>query len=108
MASLEIEVPQWAVEVMQIDDQYVMMMVFSSSGQQTKVYLCEASQNYQDIAKKLHDAICKAGAEARRVKSGLVTVTDLPDSLKGLNLNGTKRNSHPQVRQQRGQGRTRP
>lgn len=106
--AIEIEVPQWVIEVMQVEDQYILLLNFSSSGQQTKVYICEASQNYQDVAKRLHDGICKAGDEARRVKSGIITVKDLPDGLKGMNLNGTKRNSHPQVRQQRGQGRTRP
>lgn len=85
---LEIEVPQFAVEVQQVEDNYVIMLVFSSSGQQVKVYLCEASQNYQQIAKKIHDGICDAAGQARRAKSGLVTVHDLPDSLKGVNLNG--------------------
>lgn len=82
MASLEIEIPQFAVEVMQIEDQYIVMLVFSSSGQQVRVYLCEASQNYQQIAKKIHDGICDAASQARRQKSGLITVHDLPDALK--------------------------
>jgi len=104
---IEVEVPQFGVEVQQLQaDVYVIMLVFSSSGQQTKVYLCEASQNYQQIAKQIHDGICDAGGQARRMKSGLVTVRDLPDSLKGVNLNGTKRASHSQERQQRGQGRS--
>lgn len=101
---LEIEVPQWVVECMQIEDQYVLLLSFSSSGQQTKVYLCEASQNYQDLAKRIHDGICKAGAEARRIKSGLITVKDLPDGLKGINFNGSQRNSHSKERQQRRSG----
>lgn len=81
--SVQVEVPQVGVEVQKIsDDVVVLMLVFTCSGNQSKFYLCEANQNYQDIAKKIHDGICTAGREARRAKSGLITVTSLPDSLK--------------------------
>jgi hypothetical protein len=45
-------------------------------------YLCHASDNYQDVAKKLHDMICKAGAEARRAQSGLLVVNGDSDAFR--------------------------
>lgn len=87
--ALEIETPQLGVEVMQVSEtDYVVMLVASSSGQQTKIFLCEVGQNYQQIAKKIHDAICDAASEGRRAKSGLIQVRDIPDSLKGARFNG--------------------
>lgn len=89
---MEVEVPQFTVMAKQLDnDVIVLLLTFTSSGQETQVFLCEVNQNYQDIAKKIHDGICKAGAEGRRHKarhngnqreSGIVVVKDLPDSMK--------------------------
>ena len=45
-------------------------------------YLCDASDNFQEVAKRLHDKICQAGREARRAQSGLVVVEGGSDALR--------------------------
>lgn len=91
---MEIEVPQFAIEAAQIepgnpDSDVILSLVVTTSGSMARYFLCEASQNYQDIAKQLHDKINQAGSAARRSKSKIVTVQALPDGL---------RNGHGKVR----------
>jgi hypothetical protein len=82
---MEIEVPQYMVEATSVDENTILLnLVVMTSGTMSRYFLCEADQNYQDIAKQLHDKICQAGNEARLAKrsSKIMVVKDLPDGLK--------------------------
>jgi hypothetical protein len=54
----------------------------SDSATQAQMYLCDAQDNYQDVAKKFHDMICQAGRDARRAQSGLVVVEGGSDAFR--------------------------
>jgi hypothetical protein len=67
----------------------------STSSAHHNFYLCDASDNYQDIASKIEKMINEAGREARRAQSGLVAVKGGSDGLRtekqGGQLNGPRR-----------------
>lgn len=80
---MEVEVPQIAVTCVQLDPENIIMSLeITTSGTKAEYFLCEVGQNYQNIAKQIHDKICEAGNQARRAKSGIIAVSGLPDSLK--------------------------
>lgn len=80
---MDVEIPQIAIQAEQIsEDVIILSLMVTTSGTQAKYFLCTSEQNYQQIAKTIHDGICRAGAEARQAKSGLIVVKDLPDGLK--------------------------
>lgn len=70
----------------------MLVLAVDSIVSQHDFYLCDASDNYQDIAKQIHDKINEAGREARRAQTGLVVV-------KG-DINGLR--TEKQGREQRG------
>jgi hypothetical protein len=87
--------PQYGIKVMPKGDERTpkgtpKLMLVLSIAETTSThdfYLCDASDNYQDIAKTMHDMICKAGSEGRRAQSGLVVVEGGSD---GFRSDGTK------------------
>lgn len=74
--------PQYAIAVMPKGNEkdergrpvLMMCLTIMETASQHQYYLCDVRDNYQDIAKKMHDMICQAGREGRRAQSGLVVV----------------------------------
>jgi hypothetical protein len=98
--SISIEVPTIAIEAKEIAPERVMIsLVVLGTGFRSEYFLCTQDQNYQAIAKQIHDKICEAGQQGRRAvaqqgngkDSGLIVVRDLPDSMKGGSHGGTFR-----------------
>jgi hypothetical protein len=85
-----IEVPQYGIVVMPKGDQLlpngrpVLMMALqiTLSGCMHQFYLCDVSDNYQDVASKIDKMINEAGREGRRAQSGLVAVKGGSDGLR--------------------------
>jgi hypothetical protein len=100
VSELVIDVPQYGIVVQQKGAEVTergrpkLMMLFqiSTSSTNHQFYLCDVSDNFQDIAKKVHDMICEAGNEGRRAQSGLVAVKGGSDGFR----------AEKQGRQQRG------
>jgi hypothetical protein len=62
----------------------VLMLVFSVVTEQSQhdFYLCDVSDNYQDIAKQIHDRINEAGRQGRKAQTGLIVVEGGSDGLR--------------------------
>jgi hypothetical protein len=71
----------------------MLVLAVSEAASQHQFYLCDADDNYQDVAQQFANKINEAGREARRAQSGLVVV-------KGGDSNGLR--TEKQGRQQRG------
>lgn len=86
---MNVQAPQYGITVMPKAGAVtarglpVMMLVLSvdTGASMHTFYLCDAQDNYQDIAKQIHDKINEAGRQARRAESGLIEAT-------GVNSNG--------------------
>lgn len=77
MATIDYEIPQYAIEAEAVGPGLdgkpviILSLVVTTSATLSKFLLCEATDNYQDIARQLHDKICHAGQQARRARTGL-------------------------------------
>lgn len=97
-------VPQYGIKVMPKGDEMTdrgrpkLMLVLSviETTSQHDFYLCDVSDNYQEVARQMHEMICKAGGEGRRAQSGLIVVEGGSDGLRadkakqGRKLNGPR------------------
>lgn len=73
------ELPQWGVGV---SPDYQIILTVSFGLAQHTFYLCD-TDNYEDVARKLHKNIMDAGVAARRAKRGIVVATgDVKDHVR--------------------------
>lgn len=76
--------------------QFMIALQIMTPASMSHFYICDVTDNYQDIAKQLHDRLCEAGVNGRRAQSGIVVA-------KG-GINGSGPHAPQQGRQQRRQG----
>lgn len=65
------ELPQYGIAVMPPDKQPTLWLTVNFGAAAMQFYLAD-TDNYQEVARKIHKNIMDAGVAARRAKSGLV------------------------------------